>query len=231
MTLSKSSGFVLISALLFYQSIWAVILLLPVGYWYYCMLMKELLKKKEQEFRLQFREAIISLSSQLTVGYSVENGWKEVEKDLRFLYGEEERIMKELAIMLRQLRLQVSVEQTMKEFADRVQLDDVQSFVTVFVAAKRNGGDMLRIIQDTVRQIGDKIEVKREIGTILAAKKYEFRVMSVIPFGIICYMILSFPEFMDTLYGNLLGMGVMTVCLVAYLGAYTLGMKIADIEV
>ena len=48
------------------------------------------------------------------------------------------------------------------------------------------------------RRIGDKIDVKREIETILAAKQYEFRVMSAVPYVIIGYMTLSFPE----IYGH-----------------------------
>lgn len=226
----KSLLFWLASVLLFYRSFWAILPLAPVACWYFQMLYKELEEKKEQEFRLQFKEAINSLSAQLAVGYSVENAWKEVAKDLRMIYPEEARIIRELNLMLRQLRLQMPVEQVMNELAQRVVLDDARSFVTVFVAAKKNGGDMIRIIQDTVSQIGDKIEVKREIATILAAKKYEFRVMSLIPFGIIAYMQFSFPEFMKVLYGNTIGIGVMTICLLAYLGAYTLGMKIADID-
>ena len=90
---------------------------------------------------------------------------------------------------------------------------------------------MLAIIKDTAAQIGDKIDVKREIETILAAKQYEFRVMSAVPYVIIGYMTLSFPEFMGTLYGNLAGTGVMTVCLLIYVGAYYLGLKIIRIEV
>lgn len=89
----------------------------------------------------------------------------------------------------------------------------------------------MAIIKDTARQIGDKIDVKREIDTILAAKQYEFRVMSAVPYVIIGYMTVSFPEFMGSLYGNVAGTGVMTVCLMIYLGAYYLGLKIIRIEV
>ena len=52
---------------------------------------------------------------------------------------------------------------------------------------------MLAIIKDTAAQIGDKIDVKREIETILAAKQYEFRVMSAVPYVIIGYMNVKFP--------------------------------------
>ena len=147
------------------------------------------------------------------------------------IYPAEARISKELQMTVRQLRLQMPMEQILEEFSLRVQTEDVRNFVTVFVAAKKSGGNMIAIIQDTVRQIGDKMDVKREIDTILAAKRYEFRVMSAIPYAIIGYMSLSFPEFMDSLYGNVLGRGVMTVCLGIYLAAYYLGVRLIRIEV
>ena len=123
------------------------------------------------------------------------------------------------------------MEQVFEEFAGRVELEDVENFAAVFSAAKRSGGDMIGIIQNTVGQIGDKIEIHREIDTILAAKKYEFKVMSWIPYGIIFYLILSFPEFTACLYGNIAGTGVMTICLLVYTGACVLGEKLVDIEV
>ena len=122
-------------------------------------------------------------------------------------------------------------EQIFEDFAKRVRLEDVRNFANVFAAAKRSGGDMIAIIQNTVNQIGDKIDVRREIDTILAAKRYEFKVMAVIPYVIIAYMLLSFPEFMDCLYGNMIGTGVMSVCLLVYLAAYAFGVRLVKIEV
>lgn len=195
------------------------------------MMAGETCRKKESAFARQFKEAILTVSSALNTGYSVENAFRETKKELLLIYPEDARISKELQIVVRQLRLQVPVEQALEEFAGRVDLEDLRSFTAVFIAAKRNGGDMLAIIKDTAAQIGDKIDVKREIETILAAKQYEFRVMSAVPYVIIGYMTLSFPEFMGTLYGNLAGTGVMTVCLLIYVGAYYLGLKIIRIEV
>ena len=92
-------------------------------------------------------------------------------------------------------------------------------------------GNSILIIKNAVRQLGDKAEVKREIDTVIAAKKMEFRIMSVIPLGIIGYMRLSFPEFMAGLYGNLPGAVFMSICLGAYIAAWRLGCKIVEIEV
>lgn len=195
------------------------------------MMEQEEARKKELEFQIQFKEAIQAVSAALNTGYSVENAFCEAQTELKLIYPADARISRELLVIIRQLRMHISIEQILEEFAFRVQTEDVRNFVTVFAAAKKSGGNMIGIIQNTVSQIGDKIDVKREIDTILASKRYEFRVMSAVPYAIIGYMSLSFPEFMDSLYGNVLGIGVMTVCLVIYMGAYYLGVRLIRIEV
>ena len=217
----KAAALIGITAWLYYRKIWAVPALIPLGLWLYREFLKEEEKKKEQEFQKQFREMIQSLSAALNTGYSVENAFYETEA----------RISKELLVITRKLRMHIPVEQVLEEFAEQVLSEDVKSFVTVFVTAKKSGGDMIGIIRNTTNQIGDKIEVKREIDTMLAAKKYEFQIMSIVPYGIIGYMSLSFPEFMNELYGNMAGIGVMTLCLGIYAGAYYLGIRILRIDV
>lgn len=227
----KAAGIVSLTAWLYYRTLWAVILLLPLFIWNYRTFEKECVRRKRNEFVLQFKELIQSLASALSTGYSVENALREAQKELKLIYPEEARISRELSVMVRQLRIQLPMEQILEDFSRRVRVEDVKSFAAVFSAAKRSGGDMIAIIQNTVDQMGGKIEVKREIDTILAAKRYEFRVMSAVPYAIIAYMSLSFPEFMSCLYGNMIGIGVMTVCLAVYTGACVIGARLADIEV
>ena len=224
---------VLLGALswLFYESAAAFVLLFPAGVWYFLRWERERIRKKEREFTEQFREAILSVSASMRVGYSVENAIREAKKDLSLLYREDSAIQREFTQMVRQIYLQVPTEQILEEWAERVGQEDVRNFVNVFVMARRSGGNMIGIIKSTTDQIRDKLEVRAEIETMLAARKYEFHVMSVIPFGMIAYMKLSFPEFMGILYGNLLGMGVMSVCLSVYFAAYMLGERLVNIEV
>ncbi len=227
----KTVGILLITAWMYYGTFLVTMLFIPAGCRLYRMFQKELEEKKEAEFQLQFKEAIQTLSASLNSGYSVENAFYETQKELLIIYPPEARISRELLIIVRKLKIHMPIEQALKEFAECTQTEEVQSFAEVFGMAKRSGGDMIGIIRDTVRQISDKIDVKREIDTILAAKRYEFRVMSVIPYIIIGYMSVSFPEFMKSLYGNAAGIGVMTGCLAIYTGAYYLGVKMIKIEI
>lgn len=229
--ISKALVFTAITAWLYYHSLWAVPVLLPVFLWEYRKLKEDCMRGKRRKFLQQFKEMIQSISAALGAGYSVENSLKEAQKELKLLYSKEEMILEEMTWMIGQIRVQIPMEQILEEFAQRVRVEDVKNFATVFSAAKRSGGDMIAIIQDTVTQIGGKIEVKREIDTILAAKRYELKVMSMVPYMIIAYMSFSFPEFMSCLYGNLIGIGVMTVCLAVYMSACVLGEKLIHIEI
>ena len=55
--------------------------------------------------------------------------------------------------------------------------------------------------------------------------------MDLVPFGILFYVGVSSPDFLEPLYGNFLGAFVMTICLLAYIAAFLLAEKILDIRV
>lgn len=224
-------GITVLIAFVFYQTAAAVIPLCPVGIMYVRSWCRQRERKKMQEFQRQFKDMLQNLSTAMHVGYAVENAVKETLKDLKSLYPPDSRIIKELSYMVHQLNMNITVEQAMVEFSTRLGQEDLQNFTAVFTAANRMGGDLMAVLKRAGSQICDKIEVKREIQTLMSAKQLEFQVMSCVPFGILLYMKLAFPEFMKCLYGNVAGIIIMSICLVGYLFAYQFGRRIVEIEV
>lgn len=218
-------------AYLFYNRWAAVAALIPVSIFYLHQWREDYCYKKEQEFREQFQNGMQILSSSLKAGYSVENAVRQTEQDLRPLYPENSRIRREFNRMIHELDMNLTAEQVLKDMAGRIRQEDVDNFVTVFATAKRTGGDSISILKNTVQMIGEKIEVEREIQTLLAAKKLEFNVMCIIPLGMVLYMRMAFPEFLTVLYGSIVGVILMSVCLAVYGFAWRLGTKIIRIEV
>jgi len=216
---------------LFYGTVLVAILISPYLIRYFKDWETKKINKKKQQFQIQFKESIQSISAALNVGYSVENALRETWNDLKLLYRKEEPILREFQYMIRQLDMNIPVESVLQEFAGRIEDEEVWMFVNVFSIAKRSGGDMIQIIRNAVNQISEKIDVKREIETMMAAKKFEFQIMSMVPFAMISYMKISFSSFMNVLYGNLLGVVVMSVCLAVYAAAYEIGKRMVEIEV
>lgn len=229
--IAKSTGMSALMLYVFYESVLPAPFLVPVWILYMKNWLEDTSKKKEEEFREQFCDSIQAMSSALKTGYSVENAIRETEKELALMYDADTRVRKEFDRMARQLDLKMSAEAVLLEFSERVQQEDVENFINVFTSAKKSGGDSISIIRNAVRIIGDKIDTEKEIQTMLAAKKLEFDIMCAVPFVIILYMKLTFGEFLSVLYNNPAGAVIMSICVLVYAAAYSLGRKIIRIEV
>ncbi|MBE5966572.1 MAG: pilus assembly protein TadB [Lachnospiraceae bacterium] len=216
---------------LFYHNWFAVLFLSPLILVLRKKKKKQLTEQRKWKINQEFKDGIISLSAALSSGYSAENAFEEAWKDLKLLYPENALIMQEFSYIINQLRMNITVEKALNEFAERTGVEDILNFAEIFSTAKRSGGDLIKVIQSTANAISDKVEVKREIITLITAKKYEADIMKIIPPGIILYLQFFSPGFLDPLYQNILGRMVMSILLIAYLCAYHLADKIVAIEV
>ncbi|MHB8131081.1 MAG: type II secretion system F family protein [Mobilitalea sp.] len=222
---------VVILGTLFYQSILGVLFLSPMIYFYRKSITKVLIKERKWKLNLEFRDGILALSAALEAGYSAEHAFDEANKDLRMIYLEEALVIKEFTYIINQIRMNISVEKALNDFGERTGIEDIQSFSEVFGTAKRTGGDLINVIKITGNIISDKIEVKREIITLITSKRMEANIMKIIPLLILIYLSFSSPGFLNPLYQNLFGALVMTIFLAGYLGAYLIINKIIAIEV
>ncbi len=216
---------------LFYKNIWLMLAAVPAAVWYLRWKKRQLIRERRRRLNYQFKDALNALSVAVQAGYSVENAVSACARDLERLYEKGTDILEEFHYIEKQQRVSVPVEELFISFGERSKVEDIENFAAVFYTAKRTGGDMGKVIQKVARMLGDKIDVKCEIESTLAAKKSEQMIMSVMPAGIILYMQMTSPGFLSVLYGNPVGISAMTICLGIYGTACWLGRRIVDIEV
>lgn len=224
-------GITVFLAYIFYRSLFAVIFLCPLIPFCVKAQKKRLCRRQRETLKLQFKDALQAVSAALQAGYSMENAIVEALHDMENMYGERGLITSELAVIVKGIRNNRTAEELFLQLAQRSGLEDIRDFAEVFAIAKRGGGDLASVIRVCSVTIGDKIETTKEIGTLIAAKKLEGRIMDIIPCFILLYMDWSSPGFFDVLYQTLLGRVIMTICLAVYLGAILLSEKIMSIEV
>ncbi len=70
------------------------------------------------------------------------------------------------------------------------------------------------------------MDIMREIRTSISARKYETRIMELVPFVIIVYLSLSSSGFLSSLYHGVTGTIVMTVCFALYVTGFLMAEKI-----
>ena len=216
---------------LFYHTLWPALLILPGLPFFMKEQKKRLIRKQKELLLTQFLTGIQTVSNGLTAGYSMENAMEEAFKESMKVYGEEGLFTEELGGIVRKLKLNSSLETLLEDFGKRSHLEDIENFGEIFAVARRSGGDLNLIIRNTAESISQQPPAQQEIAVSLAAKKMEQNVMSLIPMLILLYVDLAAPEFLEGLYHNPLGVGIMTSCLAVYLLAFIWGRRIVRIEV
>ncbi|MBE5964428.1 MAG: hypothetical protein E7252_05755 [Lachnospira sp.] len=218
-------------AYLFYGHVYVALIFSPlmIPFLKYCE--KERQRKEEELLAEQFKEGMLAVAASLNVGYSIENAFKEATVELKLLYGDHSAIVKAFRNIINKVNMNINVETALMDFALQSNNEDILIFAEIFKYAKRSGGDMIAIIKNSANIITEKIETQKEIAVLVAAKKYEHNIMSIVPMGIIVYMRFSNPTMFNGMYDNISGIIVMTVCLIIYIIGYLLGKKIVRIGV
>ncbi len=227
----KSALFTAAVAYFFYRSLIALAFLIPLFIYRVRSDSRAREKEKKKRLALEFKDTVLSVAASEKAGYSAENSFREAYRDVKMLYGESCMMCRQLKYIIYGLDNHIPIEQLLMNLGKKSGIEDIKQFGETFTAARKNGGNMPRIIALTADVISRKAEVERDIDVLLTSRRYEQKIMNLVPFGIIMYLSMSSPGFFDVLYGNVLGVAVMTGCLAVYMFSCVLSEKITSIEV
>lgn len=221
-------GAVCFLAYFFYRSVWAVPLLMPVGLGMSRQRKRMRRNRKERELADQFRECILSVLQLQRAGYSLENSFIGSRRDMEGLFGKGAYICRILEHIRAGLVLNRSLEELLWEAGEKHEAEDIREFAGVLAIAKRNGGSIPALIMTFSGLIGNRRELEEEIQARNAGRRLEQKIMNLMPFGILLYVNSANPGYFDRLYHNPAGIGIMTLCLLAYICAYAVSERILE---
>lgn len=218
-------------AFLFYRSVFISILLIPLALLYPGAKTKNIIKRRKKELNIQFKDMLYSLSSSLSAGKTIEMAFREVQKDLSVLYPEPSSfILVEVKRIINRLEMNETLEAALLDFADRAKLEDVDNFVNVFNISKRSGGNISEVIRNTSAIISDRIEVAQEVDVMLAERRFEQKVLNIVPILMILLLSLSAPDYMNPVFSTMAGRLVMSVSIILLSIAWLASAKVSNIR-
>ena len=77
----------------------------------------------------------------------------------------------------------------------------------------------------------DKITIEREIHTITVQKRFEAKILTVIPFLVMLFLQFASPDYLSPMYEGIKGRLLMTAALAGIVLSYVISMKLTKIEV
>lgn len=216
---------------IFYKSIIVMCLLQFLLPFYLKIKERECRTRHINTLKAEFKEMLEVYQGFILAGYAVDNALLHTRKELAVLGYEKSMVVRELDFMARQLKLHVPLGELFMEWGRRSRLKDIENFASIFMLSCQTGGNISKIMRVCSGIIGDKIDVERDIDTLLASKKYEQKVINLIPLFILLYVDFSSKGFLDPLYMGIFGRWIMTLCLAVYFLAFFISQKIMRIEV
>jgi tight adherence protein B len=199
--------------IVFYGDSWMAAVLGLAGVYYPRMRRMALMIRRRKQLTEQFKHALQALSSALGAGKSLESAFVEAIFDLRLLYPDPRTfIVKELEAINFQVENRIPIEKAFEQFSHRSGVEDIVQFSEILSTCKRSGGDLNFVIRRTSDLIGEKLDIEQEISVQIAQKRFESKVLSVIPIAVIGLLKFSSADYMQPLYQDL-GRVIMTLSL------------------
>lgn len=230
--LAVTSTVTTIITYLFYHNIlvsfFSIIIIFPMEKYY----KKFLIHKRKQELNNQFRDVLYSIAASVSVGRQMPEALLEAKENMILIYPEHSPIVLELSqIVTRVYFNRESEEDVLRDFAKRSQIEDILNFVDVYFTCRATGGDLEKVVMKASEIIMDKITIYKEIHTLTSQKRFEAKILTMIPLVVILFLQMTSPAYLSIMYESILGRVLMTISMISIGMAYYFILKITDIKV
>ena len=177
-----------------------------------------------------FKDWLYYVKGGLTSGKSIEHAILGCRESFRNYVGAGHPILLGLEQLYRGLELRIPIEECIRRFGEETQVEVIQDFAVVFEISKKQGGHMAGTLERTIQQIYDRVDLRLEISAMISAKKLEQRLMCVMPFGIMFFVGRASGGYFTSLYHNLQGVLIMSICMCMYLAGVWWGEKLTEVR-
>ncbi len=224
-------GFVVsgIVAFVFYNNwIISAVVGLICGYFFIGIRRKQVIEKRKEQLKLQFRSLLDALATSIGAGRNVFDSFNGAAQDLKVQYSEDADIVQEVNIICSGMDHNFQVEDLLLNFAERSGLEDVRNFANVFATCYQKGGNIREVIRNTATIIGDKIEVQMEVATMVSGQKSSQNIMLVMPVVFVAIMRSMGGDLVDL--SSPVGIISVSIAIVIFVASYFVGKKVMDVK-
>lgn len=151
---------------------------------------KMLRARRRAKFNEQLVEALGTMSNALRAGFSINQAFESVVET------GDKPIAQEFQVMLQQLRVGMSFEDSLASMDRRVQSDDLTLVVTSIDIARRTGGNLTEIFDRISETIRGRMRIERRVKTLTAQGRIQGIIVSCMPLLLGLAMTVLKPDLM-----------------------------------
>jgi tight adherence protein B len=179
-------------------------------------------KRRLRAFEEQLPDALMMLSGALRAGVGLASGIRQLVSEA------EPPISQEFALMLREQRLGVTLEQSLTNLGRRVPTQTTTLVVSAMRIASETGGGLAETLERTAHTIRSRLQMEGKIRALTSQGKLQAWVVGMLPVGLMMVLNKMEPEAMSHLWHDRVGWATLVViAFFEFMGIYVIRRIIA----
>jgi tight adherence protein B len=181
--------------------------------------------RRQARLVLQLPDALTMMAGSLRAGASLQNALDMVVKE------NPAPVSQEFSMLLREQRLGLALEDSLRGMAQRLKIEDVDLFVSAMTIAKEVGGNLSEILDRLASTLRAKAVMEGKIRALTSQGKLQGIIVGMLPIFLAGVLYVMDPAAMMPLFTTLYGWGVIAVVFVLLLLGGFFIRKIVTIDV
>ena len=182
-------------------------------------------QRRIDKIQQQLPDGLMMVAGGMRAGLGFSPSLESLARDI------EPPLAQEFALVLREQRMGVKMEEALAHFNDRVSVADVTLFVSAVNISREVGGNLAESMASLADTLRRRLIMEGKVKSLTAQGRLQGIVMAMMPVGIIAFLSFAYPDTMHAMYHTPLGWAVIAVAAVMeYLG-YRMCRKITSIDI
>ncbi|QDU64612.1 Bacterial type II secretion system protein F domain protein [Planctomycetes bacterium Pan216] len=197
----------------------AICAFMPLGFVFFMR------KRRLAKFGAQLCEGLELVARALRAGHSLAAGMHVVSEEMP------DPIAKEFGRVWEEQNLGISIEQAMRNLAERVPNLDLRFFVTAVIIQRQTGGDLAEILDKIGYVIRERFKIMGMVKALTGEGRLSGVVLLALPFGLLLLMMQISPTYIRLLWTHPMGQKMSVFAIISMIFGALLIRKIVNIKV
>ena len=201
------------------------VLILIVGFKMPRPFIEAMISRRTHKLNLQLVDGLTLMSNALRSGLSLMQAIQIVVDEMP------NPLSQEMNLILSEQRVGVAVEKAFQNFAERMDTEDIEMFVTAVVVLRETGGNLAETFDTIVSTIRERIKLENKISALTTQGVLQGTIVTLMPFALMILLTLIDPNHMSPLFTTLPGYVMLGLMLILQLIGGVMIKKMVTIKI
>ena len=187
--------------------------------------LRHLKKQRMRKFNEQLEDALLSMSSSLKAGFSINQALEVIAQENR------KPISFEFSLLIQELRLGVTLENALDKMSARLDCADFELVAGSILTARQTGGELTSTLERLAAVIRERVRITGRIRALTAQGRMQAVIIGLMPVALFFAMMNIAPDMMNAFFSTVPGFLCLGAVIILDITGFILIRKITNIDI